>query len=267
MIRHTVVFRLCHPPGSAPEADFLRAARDQLSPIPGVQRFEVLRQTGGQSAYRFSLSMEFGDAAAYGAYNEHPDSHRLRSGTLAPGGRGVPRARLRILRRGQRLTTAPRGGHFVGAACRAAGARTPGRCRRSTRCAGSARPTHADTRAASGTLRLPARALRRRELAAHAPCRTRTRRAVQVDGLPAQAEQLSRAKPRHRRGHVRQRSRRACSTRESTSAAERPSLSIFATISPLASPDRMAASAPCKASRFPICAPLFLCGRPTWFTQ
>ena len=72
MIRHTVVFRLRHSSGSEPEADFLRAARHQLSPIPGVRRFEVLRQTGGQSAYRFSLSMEFADAAAYGAYNEHP---------------------------------------------------------------------------------------------------------------------------------------------------------------------------------------------------
>src|SRR4029077_17384633 len=31
-------------------------------------------------------------------------SHRLRAGTLVPGGRGVPRARLRALRRGPPLT-------------------------------------------------------------------------------------------------------------------------------------------------------------------
>jgi Stress responsive A/B Barrel Domain len=72
MIRHTVVFRLRHPAGSAEEADFLRTAEQQLAPIQGVQRFEVLRQTGAKSAYRFSLSMEFADAAAYAGYNGHP---------------------------------------------------------------------------------------------------------------------------------------------------------------------------------------------------
>jgi Stress responsive A/B Barrel Domain len=72
MIRHTVVFRLRHAPGSAQEGDFLRAALEQLKPIPGVGRFEVLRQVGGQSDYRFSLSMEFADAGAYRTYNEHP---------------------------------------------------------------------------------------------------------------------------------------------------------------------------------------------------
>ena len=72
MIRHTVVFRLRHAPGSAEEGDFLRTAREQLTPIPGVERFEVLRQVGGQSDYRFSLSMEFTDAGVYRGYNEHP---------------------------------------------------------------------------------------------------------------------------------------------------------------------------------------------------
>jgi hypothetical protein len=83
MIRHTVVFRLRHPAGSAPEADFLRAARE-LASIPGVERFEVLRQTGGQSEYRFSLSMEFADAAAYGAYNGHPDHTGFVQGRWIP---------------------------------------------------------------------------------------------------------------------------------------------------------------------------------------
>jgi hypothetical protein len=73
MIRHTVVFRLRHAAGSAAEADFLRTAREQLTPIPGVERFEVLRQTGKQSQYRFSLSMEFADAAVYADYSEHPN--------------------------------------------------------------------------------------------------------------------------------------------------------------------------------------------------
>jgi len=71
MIRHTVVFRLRHAPASAAEADFLRTAREQLAVIPGVERFEVLRQVGEQSAYRFSLSMEVADADAYRGYNGH----------------------------------------------------------------------------------------------------------------------------------------------------------------------------------------------------
>jgi hypothetical protein len=71
MIRHTVVFRLRHAPGSAAEADFLQTALERLTPIPGVERFEVLRQVGGQSSYRFSFSMEFAGATAYQSYNEH----------------------------------------------------------------------------------------------------------------------------------------------------------------------------------------------------
>jgi heme-degrading monooxygenase HmoA len=83
MIRHTVVFRLRHAPGSAAEADFLRAARE-LESIPGVERFEVLRQTGAQSEYRFSLSMEFADAAVYAGYNEHPDHTGFVQGRWIP---------------------------------------------------------------------------------------------------------------------------------------------------------------------------------------
>jgi heme-degrading monooxygenase HmoA len=72
MIRHTVTFRLKHAPGSDAERDFLRAAC-ALSSIPGVQRFECLRQTSTKNAFTFGLSMEFTDAAAYAAYSDHPD--------------------------------------------------------------------------------------------------------------------------------------------------------------------------------------------------
>jgi Stress responsive A/B Barrel Domain len=72
VIRHTVVFRLRHAAGSPAEEDFLSTARTQLAAIPGVERFEVLRQIGAQSEFRFSLSMEFADAEAYRGYNDHP---------------------------------------------------------------------------------------------------------------------------------------------------------------------------------------------------
>ena len=84
MIRHTVVFRLRHDAGSAAEADFLASAREQLTPIPGVERFEVLRQTGSQSNYRHSLSMEFADEATYSAYNDHPAHQGFVQGRWIP---------------------------------------------------------------------------------------------------------------------------------------------------------------------------------------
>ena len=75
-IRHTVVFTLSHPEGSAAEADFLATA-GALAAIPGVEEFELLRETSPKNAYRFGISMEFADRAAYAAYNEHPDHVRF----------------------------------------------------------------------------------------------------------------------------------------------------------------------------------------------
>jgi heme-degrading monooxygenase HmoA len=74
MIRHTVVFRLKHPTGSAAEAEFL-AAGMALANIPGVERFEQLRQVSRKNEYSFGFSMEFADQAAFTAYDTHPD-HR-----------------------------------------------------------------------------------------------------------------------------------------------------------------------------------------------
>ena len=71
-IRHTVVFTPIHRDGSPEEADFLEAAA-HLATIPGVEVFEILRETSPKNGYRFGISMEFAGAAAYAAYNEHPD--------------------------------------------------------------------------------------------------------------------------------------------------------------------------------------------------
>lgn len=72
MIRHTVVFRLKHAEGSQAEADFLKEAM-VLASIPGVGKFEQLRQVSRKNSCRFGFSMEFADQAAYTAYNDHPD--------------------------------------------------------------------------------------------------------------------------------------------------------------------------------------------------
>jgi heme-degrading monooxygenase HmoA len=71
MIRHTVVFSLKHANGSAEEQAFLDAAM-VLADIPGVEKFERLRQVSPKADYRFGFSMEFKDEAAYQAYNDHP---------------------------------------------------------------------------------------------------------------------------------------------------------------------------------------------------
>ncbi len=72
MIRHTVVFTLKHQAGSAEEGAFLRDAK-VLAHIPGVEKFEQLRQVSPKNDYAFGFSMEFADQAAYTGYNEHPE--------------------------------------------------------------------------------------------------------------------------------------------------------------------------------------------------
>ena len=70
-IRHTVAFTLGHEEGSEEERDFLATAA-ALAEIPGVEAFEVLREVSPKNGFRFGLSMEFADQAAYDGYNEHP---------------------------------------------------------------------------------------------------------------------------------------------------------------------------------------------------
>jgi hypothetical protein len=71
MIRHTVVFTLKHPQGSAEEKRFLEDAL-VLAGIPKVQNFERLRQVSGKNAFKFGFSMEFAEQADYDAYDIHP---------------------------------------------------------------------------------------------------------------------------------------------------------------------------------------------------
>jgi hypothetical protein len=72
MIRHTVVFTLKHAAGSAEEAAFLQDAK-VLAAIPGVEKFEQLRQVSPKCEHAYGFSMEFADQAAYSGYNDHPD--------------------------------------------------------------------------------------------------------------------------------------------------------------------------------------------------
>jgi Stress responsive A/B Barrel Domain len=71
MIRHTVVFTLKHAKGSPDEQKFLADAL-VLNTIPGVEKFERLKQVSPKNNYSFGFSMEFADQAAYDGYNVHP---------------------------------------------------------------------------------------------------------------------------------------------------------------------------------------------------
>lgn len=70
-VRHTVVFSLKHTKGSDDEREFLDAA-SKLSSIPGVLRFESLRQISKKNNYDYGLSMEFETPEAYESYQQDP---------------------------------------------------------------------------------------------------------------------------------------------------------------------------------------------------
>jgi hypothetical protein len=67
-----VVFKLKHPKGSAEELNFLNAI-NKLAAIPGVEKFECLKQIGKKNNFEFGLSMEFSNQQAYDQYTNHPD--------------------------------------------------------------------------------------------------------------------------------------------------------------------------------------------------
>jgi hypothetical protein len=71
-IRHTVVFTLKHPKGSAEEQDFFKALM-KLAAIPGVENFECMKQISRKNDFEYGLSMEFANQQAYDKYNNNPE--------------------------------------------------------------------------------------------------------------------------------------------------------------------------------------------------
>jgi Stress responsive A/B Barrel Domain len=76
-IRHTVSFSLKHAEGSEEERRFLETAAATLPAIPGVEAFEILDEVSPKNGFRFGISMEFADQAAYDSYNAHPEHVRF----------------------------------------------------------------------------------------------------------------------------------------------------------------------------------------------
>jgi hypothetical protein len=71
-IRHTVVFKLKYPKGSPEEQNFLTAIK-KLAEIPGVEKFECMKEISKKNKFEFGLSMEFADQKAYDQYSNNPD--------------------------------------------------------------------------------------------------------------------------------------------------------------------------------------------------
>jgi hypothetical protein len=75
-ITHSVFFTLHHPENSPQEAAFLEESFQILSTIPGVEQFEVLKETSPKNPYRFGFAMKFKDQKTYNAYSNHPDHNK-----------------------------------------------------------------------------------------------------------------------------------------------------------------------------------------------
>ncbi len=71
-IKHMVIFCLKHDKDSPEEKKFLQDGESLLKQIPGVNNFEVLKQTSSKNDYDFGFSMEFNDEQAYEIYSKHP---------------------------------------------------------------------------------------------------------------------------------------------------------------------------------------------------
>lgn len=72
MIYHSVFLKLKHAKGSTEEALFLAAAKKLVS-IPGVQNFQVLKQTSSKNNFDYGLLMEFENQQLYDHYSNHAD--------------------------------------------------------------------------------------------------------------------------------------------------------------------------------------------------
>jgi hypothetical protein len=72
MIRHSIIFKLKVAKNSQEEKDFFIAAK-KLTAIPGVQKFECLKQSSKKNKFDFGIAMEFASQKLYDEYSNHPD--------------------------------------------------------------------------------------------------------------------------------------------------------------------------------------------------
>jgi hypothetical protein len=71
-IHHTVFFKLKWAPGSAQEKEFFEAAK-KLAAIPGVEKFQSVKEVSKNNKFELGLTMEFANQKLYEDYLKHPD--------------------------------------------------------------------------------------------------------------------------------------------------------------------------------------------------
>ncbi|WP_366186725.1 Dabb family protein [Flavobacterium ovatum] len=72
MIRHTVFFKFKVGISEIEKQEFFKAC-NQLSLIPGIQNFEVVKEKSPKNDFEFGLLMVFDNSTVYENYNTHPD--------------------------------------------------------------------------------------------------------------------------------------------------------------------------------------------------
>jgi heme-degrading monooxygenase HmoA len=70
MIRHSVILTLKSSLSPEDKTQYFDAV-NELKQIPGVQKFEVLKQTSAKNPFEFGISMEFESQEAYDLYTNH----------------------------------------------------------------------------------------------------------------------------------------------------------------------------------------------------
>ncbi len=70
MIRHSVILTLKSSLSPEDKTQYFDAV-NELKQIPGVKKFEVLKQTSAKNPFEFGISMEFESQEAYDLYTNH----------------------------------------------------------------------------------------------------------------------------------------------------------------------------------------------------
>lgn len=71
MIRHSVILKLNSELSLVDKKAFFEAV-DGLKEIPGVHKFEVLKQVSTKNEFEYGISMEFENQKNYDDYAKHP---------------------------------------------------------------------------------------------------------------------------------------------------------------------------------------------------
>jgi len=67
----TVFFNLKYPVGSPEANKVLRYAQENLTQIPGVADFQILKQVDAESGYQYRMTVLFPDKASYEFFKGH----------------------------------------------------------------------------------------------------------------------------------------------------------------------------------------------------